>query len=188
VNPELIAPPRAGCVRRLFDLAITVVVSLTIFWLLSSFVVSAYRVEQQSMLPELRPDDYLLVDKISPHVWAYQRGDVVVLQAPPGVPEGFVLVKRVIGLPGDRVAFADGHVVINDHPLAEPWLPTGGAEPVVTAGPADEITVPIGSLYLMGDNRAVSFDSRNFGPVAESEIIGRVRWRYWPISEFGPVP
>jgi signal peptidase I len=107
------------------------------------------------------------------------RGDIVVFATPPQLHDPSVkdLVKRVIGLPGDVISSSGGRVLINGRPLAEPWLAPG----VVTTGIRTQ-TVPAGEYFVMGDNRSDSEDSRVFGPISRSSIVGRVVLRIWPLS------
>jgi signal peptidase I len=144
-----------------------------------SFVVQTFYIPSQSMEPTLMVGDRILVDKLSYHLHSVHRGDVVVFGKPPresgaGVKD---LVKRVIGLPGDVVSSAGGHVVIDGKPLNEPWLARG----VVTTG-ISPVTIKPNSYFVMGDNRTDSQDSRYFGPISGSLIVGHVVMRIWPLS------
>jgi signal peptidase I len=127
-----------------------------------------------SMSPTLRISDRVVVDR-----WAgVHRGDVVVLSVPE--PDAAVrLYKRVIGLPGDRIACRDGQVYRDGAPLAEPYLAAG------TRTDCQPVTVPPDTLYVLGDDRSVSADSRHFGPVAGSAVTGVVVLRIWPLDRLG---
>jgi signal peptidase I len=134
------------------------------------------------MEPTLMVGDRILVNKLSYHLHGVARGDIVVFAVPPNeTPEPGVkdLVKRVIGLPGDVVSSSGGRVYINHQPLHEPWLPTG----TVTTGITTQ-KIPPDHYFVMGDNRSDSQDSRFFGPISRSLIVGRVVVRIWPLSRF----
>jgi signal peptidase I len=180
--------PALGC---LFEIVETLVLTLLIFFVIQNFVAQPYKVQQKSMQRTLEEDQYVLVDKLTPRFDAYNRGDIVVFEPPEDWGEsGTPFIKRVIGEPGDTVEIRDdGIVYVNDVPLDEPYLyadDTGGP-PDPTMAPAEQSswTVPDGDLFLMGDHRANSADSRTFGPVPIDRVIGRAWLRYWPLDTFG---
>ena len=178
--------PKLGC---LFEIVETLVLTLIIFLVIQNFVAQPYKVQQQSMEHTLEPDQYVLVDKLTPRLEPYQRGDVVVFTAPPGFgqPGGPPFIKRVIGVGGDKVEVKDGEVYVNGTALVEPYLfaDVPGDPPEPTVASQESWTVPAGQLFVLGDHRAVSEDSRAFGTVPVSSVIGRAWLRYWPISVFG---
>jgi signal peptidase I len=123
--------------------------------------------------------DRLLVDKLSYRLHAVHRGDVVVFHRPTGAPiEDTNLVKRVVGLPGDMLTASQGVVYINSRPLTEPYVN------IACNGTRDfgPTTVPAGDVFVMGDNRCDSLDSRSFGPVPQSLIVGRAFVIVWPLN------
>jgi signal peptidase I len=144
----------------------------------------------------LLPEQYVLVDKLTPRWSPYARGDIVVFDPPEtwtgssggGVP----FIKRVIGLPNDIVELRDGHVFVNEVELEEPYLfedADGDPQPTdPTVGGASEWVVPDGQLLVMGDHRQDSADSRTFGPIEITHVIGRAWLRYWPFDTFGVLP
>jgi len=167
-------------------------VAVAVAVVLRTFVVSTYFIPSGSMEPTLQIGDRILVDKLSYHLHAVHRGDIVVFARPlaedcGGTPVND-LVKRVIGLPGETVSLSDGRVDINGKPIAEPWLPkgvyTGPGPPGSPTNLAKPYKVPQNSYFVMGDNRPESCDSRYWGPVKRSLIVGRVVMRIWPISGF----
>jgi signal peptidase I len=173
-----------GC---LVEVAETLILTLVIFLVIQTFVAQPYRVEQESMRQTLEQDQYVLVDKLTPKFDDYSRGDIVVFH-PPGDDEGSVpFIKRVIGVPGDVVDIRDGVVIVNGVALEEPYV-FGGR----TTSPEGQTTwtVPPDSLFVMGDNRNNSTDSRSstIGPVPVSNVIGRAWLRYWPINTLGILP
>jgi signal peptidase I len=112
-----------------------------------------------------------------------KRGDIVVLHPPDGSEEPYI--KRVIGLPGETVTFANGSILIDGVPLVEEYI----ADDITwcRGGPWCEVTVPEESVYVVGDNREHSSDSRRFGPVAYDQIIGKAIFSSWPMDTFGPI-
>jgi signal peptidase I len=183
--------PALGC---LFEVVETLVLTVVIFLGIQTFVAQPYKVQQTSMENTLLPEQYVLVDKLTPRWSTYARGDIVVFDPPAtwssggGVP----FIKRVIGLPNDIVELRDGHVFVNDTELYEPYLfENGDGDPQPTeptVGGASEWVVPDGQLLVMGDHRQDSADSRTFGPIEISHVIGRAWLRYWPFDTFGVLP
>ena len=175
--------PAAG---RLLRIAVVVVIAAAAALVLRTYVVSPYYVPSQSMEPTLRgcphcDDDRILVDKISYRLHAPHRTDIVVFHAPPSLRKSDpVLVKRVIGLPGERLTLRGGRVLIDGRPLAEPYVRHGCRTTPETS--RSSWTVPSGDVFVMGDNRCNSDDSRDFGPIPESSIIGRAFVIVWPLS------
>jgi signal peptidase I len=183
----------AGLVSRrplgcLFEIVETLVLTLIIFFVIQTFVAQPYRVEQQSMERTLEPDQYVLVDKLTPRFDDYKRGDIVIFD-PPATwvgGHGTPYIKRIVGLPGDTVTLSDGLVYVDGVALQEPYLYEG--QPTVATGPDSTWVVPPGQLFVMGDHREDSADSRVFGPIPRERVIGRAWLRYWPISTFGVLP
>ena len=177
--------PAFGC---LFEVVETLVLTVVIFLGIQTFVAQPYKVQLGSMEVTLLPDQYVLVDKLTPHWSTYQRGDIIVFDPPANWTgsNGVPFIKRVIGLPGDHVELRDGAVYVNGTKLEEPYVYTDGGplttEP--TAGGPSEWLVPAGQLFVMGDHRSQSADSRVFGPIEISHVIGRAWLRYWPIDQF----
>jgi signal peptidase I len=180
-----------GC---LLEIAETLVLTLIIFFVIQTFVAQPYKVQQQSMEHTLEPDQYVLVDKLTPRFDTYKRGDIVVFTPPPDwvQDDGTPFIKRVIGLGGETVDVHDGSVYINGKKLVEPYIFTASAgdpqQPTTVPGDEHQWVIPAGELFLMGDHRANSADSRTFGPIATQHIIGRAWLRYWPINVFGILP
>jgi signal peptidase I len=137
-----------------------------------------FRIDSGSMLPALRAGDEVLVDKRAYRGRLPRRGELVVFHAP---RTGAVTLKRAIGLPGDTVAIEDGVLVVNGRREREPYTDPDAIDSVYF-GP---VRVRAGSVFVLGDNRADSIDSRDFGAVARNALMGRVLVRLWPPSRWG---
>jgi signal peptidase I len=179
--------PALGC---LFEIVETLVLTLVIFLVIQTFIAQPYRVEQQSMERTLEPNQYVLVDKLTPRFDAYKRGDIVVFNPPPDWVQqpNTPFIKRVIGVAGDTVEVReDGKVYVNKVALVEPYVyqDGGSAQPTVTSTDPPSWVIPSGELFVMGDHRASSSDSRTFGPIEATAVIGRAWLRYWPFNTFG---
>lgn len=182
--------------RWLAEWAVIVVVAVVVAFLVRTFVAQTYFIPSTSMYPTLEKGDRIIVDKLAFDFGSVHRGDIVVFRRPPAedcggspVPD---LVKRVIGLPGDVISAHDGHVYVNGKELQQPWLPKTSApfsranRTYTTAGPylAHPYHVPAGDYFMMGDDRQISCDSRMWGPVKRSYIVGKVDVIVWPLSQF----
>jgi signal peptidase I len=190
--PDAEAEPERKSNRWIIELLGVVVVALVVAFLLRTFVIATYSIPSGSMEPTLQVGDRIVVDKLSYHLHGVGRGNIVVFSTPPkedcaGAPVAN-LVKRVIGLPGETVSLSGGNVFINGRVLAEPWLPAS-EQGRTYPGPSPEafslhhpFHVPKGDVYVMGDNRTLSCDSRYWGPIAQSTIVGKVDLRIWPLS------
>jgi signal peptidase I len=148
-----------------------------------TFILQTFWIPSPSMSPTLVENDRVLVNKLAYRFHDVNRGDVVVFERPPNEPPSEIkdLIKRVVGLPGDIVATRDGAVWINGRRLTEPYLPGG----TPSTGLDDGVKIPTGHVWVMGDNRTNSADSRVFGPLSERLVIGRAFARVWPPSRIG---
>jgi signal peptidase I len=168
------------------------VLTVMIFLGVQAFVAQPYRVEGGSMEATVLPDQYVLIDKLTPRWAAYARGDIVVLERPEQYPEpgNEPFIKRVIGVAGDHLQLEDGKVLVNGTVIDEPYVFTdhGVREPTDPTGGSSEWIVPPGDVFVMGDHREASADSRMFGPVEVRHVIGRAWLRYWPLNSFGILP
>jgi signal peptidase I len=163
----------------LVELGETVLPAIVIAVLINLFLAQATRVYGSSMEPNLHTDQRLVVEKVSYRLHAPRRGDVVVVRMPERGPD--LLIKRVIGLPGETIDIRDGVVHINQQPLDEPYLVRATSS---TYGPTK---VPEGHVFVLGDNRGASNDSRVFGAVSMDRIVGRAWLSYWPLEQLGVV-
>lgn len=175
-----LSPRRApsGLLSWLRDLVETIIPALLIALAINFFVAQPTLVRGYSMEPTLHQEERLLVEKVSYRFHQPQRGDIVVLKV---AQEPIPLVKRVIGLPGETVEIRQGNVYVNGQHLDEPYLrqtPYGN----MPARP-----VPAGSIFVLGDNRNNSNDSRYFGVVPLDDVVGKAWLRYWPLEQIGLV-
>ena len=180
--------PAVGCLLEIVE---TLALTLIIFFVIQNFVAQPYKVQQRSMERTLEPEQYVLVDKITPRVDPFDRGDIVVFNPPASwaQADGTPFIKRVIGEGGDTIKIQDGQVLVNGTVITEDYVysevPGGPPQETFAAPDKDSWVVPEGELFLMGDHRSDSADSRVFGPVEIDQIIGRAWLRYWPIDTFG---
>lgn len=192
MGPSVEPRPRGQAARShrwILEIAETVLLTLAIFLGVQTFITQPYQIEQHSMETTLLPGQYVLVDKLTPHWAPYIRGDVVVIRPPAGEGDGngTPFIKRVIGVAGDRIDLQDGKVLVNGTQLDEPYLfeEDGKAQPTEPQTGTSSWSVADGQLFVLGDHRAVSEDSRTFGLIPIDSVIGRAWLRYWPLSAFG---
>jgi len=173
---------RRGAVIRLARALVeTLVGTLVIFVLLQTFVGRTYAVEQTSMEPTLEPAQRLIVDKLTPRFDPYKPGDIIVFEAPAGTDQEEPLIKRVIAVGESVVEIVDGQVVVDGRAIDEPY--TFGGEPTLPMTDQTRWVVPEGSLFVLGDHRVVSVDSRTFGPIPISTVVGRAWLRFLPLED-----
>ncbi len=190
LEPEPEPKPRPSFLKRVLRLARevleTIVPAVLIALLINLFLAQATRVYGQSMEPNLHTDQRLVVEKLSYNRHIRQalglsgpeRGDVVVIRLESQGDE--LLIKRVIGLPGDVVEIHDGLVFVNDQPLNEPYVAG-----YTTTGFFAPTTIPPLQIFVLGDNRGFSNDSRSFGPIPLEDVVGRAWFSYWPPGQIG---
>ncbi len=161
-----------------------ILVAVAAAMIVKMFVVQAFFIPSGSMEETLQVDDRVLVSKLSYKVGDIHRGDIVVFKSPPNEPDKSIkdLIKRVIALPGDTVESRQGVLYLNGAPLSEPYL-----EPGTTTDGVKLQTIPTGMLWVMGDNRGDSADSRVIGPIDENLVVGKTVFRVWPLGSFGLV-
>ena len=169
--------PRGTYLLWVRDVAVSAVVSI----LFILFLYQPVRVEGTSMMPRLENHDRLFINKFVYHFEAINRGDVVVFHYPMDPSKSYI--KRVIGLPGDRVQIVHGHVWLNGKMLRERYVPIRYRDNDSMAA----TIVPKDCYFVMGDHRSISSDSRAFGPVERSLIYGKAEFVYWPAKDMGVV-
>jgi signal peptidase I len=175
---ETTQPPMGWMLLR--ELVETVVLSLVIFLLIRQ-VVQNYRIESHSMQPNFQEGQFILVNKLAYKLGTPERGEVIVFHNPRNTDEDYI--KRVIGLPGDTVEIRNEQVFINNQPLDEPFAKGAYTDPNFAP-----VVVAPNQLFVMGDNRGNSQDSRVIGAISEDLVVGQAWLRVWPFSVFGLVP
>lgn len=164
--------------RNLFEIAQMLAMALVLYFIIDS-VVGRVRVQKISMEPTLLPGEILLVNKLEYKLGEIERGDIVTFHYP--LDPTLDYVKRVIGLPGDRVVVKDSKVWVNDRQLYEPYI----SAPPEYDGVWE---VPEGNLFVLGDNRNPSADSHVWGFVPLENLIGKAFAVYWPVTEIRGLP
>ncbi len=199
------------------EVVVTVALALLLAWLVQAFLVKPYRIPSESMENTLRCQDRILANRIGYRFADPQRGDVVVFHPPAAVdergtvdagnpaetdiktaartplrrlePSDLNYIKRIIGEPGDRVEVRDHRVYLDGKRLREPYLhPLVQGESLNDLANIEEFTVPNDRYLMLGDNRNHSYDSRRFGFVPKTFIVGEAFLVYWPPSRFGGLP
>ena len=162
----------------------TLGLSLFLAFGIRTFIAEARYIPSGSMLPTLQINDRLIIDKISYDFSNPKRGDIVVFNPTKSLEaENFhvAFIKRVIGLPGDKVEVKNGKVYVNNLPIKENYLE---ARPDYQWGP---VVVPVNSYLVLGDNRNNSYDSHYWGFVPRQNIIGKAMFRFWPFDRIGDI-
>ena len=198
------AKPPQSALAVVRETAVLIVLAILLAVLFKTFLVQAFYIPSGSMEPTLNVSDRVLVEKVSYRFGDVKDGDVIVfVHDLPGVepepgnpvtrffsslgqavgvapPSSRDFIKRVVGTPGDRVNCEQGRLLRNGRQVSEPYLAPG-----TTTENCAPVTVPSGKLYVMGDNRNNSEDSRTFGPIDRSNVVGRAFVRIWPFSHTG---
>jgi signal peptidase I len=178
-------------VAAIIEIVTTVGLAVVLYLVITTFVVQTFRVEQQSMLNTLQPQQHLLIDKLTPRVDAYSRGDIIVFH-PKGERDKTPFIKRVIAVGGEHVEIRGGAVWIDgtrleedDYTYRDPV--TGENEPTLATGQESEWDVPEGSLFALGDHRQESTDSRraSVGFIDTDDVVGRAWMRFFPLDTLG---
>jgi signal peptidase I len=185
-------------------LPVLLLIALTVAVAIKTFLIQPFYIPTESMLPTIEVNDRVMVSKLNYRFGEPQRGDIVVFLSPlngeddASFPKRVArvileavgirtasaddLIKRVVAIAGDTVEIHDGKLFVNEAEVDEPYLLEEA-----TMGDFGPIVVPADSVFVMGDNRDVSYDSRRFGPIANENLVGEAVLRIWPISRFGAV-
>jgi signal peptidase I len=178
--PDPILGRESSWRQIIIDIIETIVISLVLFAAIN-FISARIRVESVSMRETLLPGDFVLVNRIAYKVGDFntgdiKRGDVIVFDPPFAAPEPYI--KRVVGLPGETVSIEDGNVYVDEVLMKESYIQARFFSDGIWEVPANEI-------FVMGDNRNNSSDSRSWGTVPTENIIGKALFIYWPIEQWG---
>ncbi|MBI4090598.1 MAG: signal peptidase I [Candidatus Komeilibacteria bacterium] len=160
----------------IFETIKVVLISFAIILPIRFFLIQPFYVEGASMEPSFHSKEYLIIDEISYRFSDPERGEVVVLRYPRDRRQFFI--KRIVGLPGERIRLENGIVSVNGRPLEESYV----SELYMNNASMDEITLGADEYFVMGDNRTNSLDSRSFGPISRNAIVGRAWIRGWPFN------
>ncbi len=173
---------RSGSLRAVIEWLAVVAGALVAALVIKTFLFQAFYIPSGSMEPALQIGDRVLVNKLSYDLGDIERGDIIVFHRPEQVDDAEIaeFIKRVIGLPGDRVEARDGVVHVNGVALDEDYLAPGTS----TAG-LGTLVVPADQVLVLGDNRSDSTDGRVFGPIPVDDIVGQAFVRVWPLSDLG---
>jgi len=167
-----------------WEITKVVCISLAIILPVRYYLIQPFYVKGESMVPNFHDQEYLIVDEISYRFKAPERGQVIVFRYPRNPQEYFI--KRIIALPGEEVQIKDGKVIVYNEAnpsgfaLDEKYLP---ADLLTEGDNSEKITVNNNEYFVLGDNRSNSKDSRSFGPVDKSFVIGKILFRGWPVKD-----
>jgi signal peptidase I len=173
------AAPESTSLRTLRSWVRDLFFSILVAFFIILFVYQPVKVEGGSMEPGLEDQERIFINKLVYRFESIERGDIVVFHYPRDTRKSFI--KRVIGLPGDHIKISYGRVFVNNHLLAEPYVPAD----YLDARSNPEIIVPASAYFVLGDHRSMSNDSREFGPVMRGYIYGKAVFGYWPMEKLG---
>ncbi len=186
-SPDFAASPKSSSGFKdalifIWELVKVIVISLAIILPIRYFLIQPFYVKGASMEPNFYDHDYLIVDEISYRWRIPERGEVIIFRYPRDRSQYFI--KRIVGLPGERLVIRDGQVLISNnqgelYELVEPYVTLS----IITSGNTD-VSLGPSEYFLLGDNRDASLDSRNFGPIKFSDFIGRAWIRGWPLDRW----
>lgn len=172
---------RSNATRNALEWAVVLVGAVLVALVLRAALFQAFWIPSESMETTLLINDRVLVNKLSYKLHDVHRGDVVVFVRREDEPGQYRdLIKRVIGLPGDTVQSRENVVSVNGATMVEPYL-----DPGITTSDFGPVVVPEDQIFVMGDNRNDSYDSRNFGTIEEDRIVGRAFVLFWPVNRIG---
>ena len=178
------APPRSAT-WQVVEFILTIAVAFLVAQAVRTWVIQPYVVPTGSMLPTIQLHDQVLANKFIFNFRTPARPDIVVLDNPDHDPQADTLIKRVIGVGGQTLDLKDGKVYLDGKALDEPYTYGQPTDPLMGSRQTFPVKIPVGYIWVMGDNRTQSQDSRWFGPVKLSAIHGRAFFTYWPLSRFG---
>ena len=165
----------SGFWRFIRDILETLVLAILLFFAINA-VSARIRVDGSSMVPTLRDGQFVMVNRLAYQLGEPDHGDVVVFHYPRDPEQEYI--KRIIGLPGDTVEMNSEHVYVNGQRIEEPYI-------AADARTTNKWEIPVDHVFVLGDNRNNSQDSRNFGPVSMENLIGKAIFIYWPPTDWG---
>jgi signal peptidase I len=171
------AAKKSSVMGTLLEIVVIITAAFVIALIVQAFLVKPFTIHQVSMRPTLEEGDRILLNRLAYRFGEPARGDVIVFHSPINADED--LVKRIVGVAGDRISISGGKLYVNGVPQDEPYLLEQNF-----SGEMQEMTVPTGRVFVLGDNRNNSGDSRLFGPIATNTVIGKAFVVYWPISHW----
>ena len=168
------------------DILEIIVSAIAIFLFVYLLILQPHKIKGASMEPNYHDGEYLLTDKLTYRFRVPKRGEVIVFEAPGTNGEEFI--KRIIGLPGERISIENGSYYINNQKLEETYIPdTLKTYPNIFLKSGQDVVIPPDSYFVSGDNRAASSDSRVWGFITKDKITGKAWFIYWPIKKMGLV-
>jgi signal peptidase I len=176
-TPAAMGRKKSGLLGTVIEIVVIVAAAFVIALLVQAFIVKPFTIHQVSMRPTLEEGDRILLNRLVYHFRQPARGDIIVFHSP--INDSEDLVKRIVGVAGDRVAVTGGKLYVNSVAQDEPYLLEQDF-----SGEMAEVLVPTGEVFVMGDNRNNSGDSRLFGPISTKRIIGSAFVVYWPIGQW----
>jgi signal peptidase I len=174
--------------REIIEILIIIAIAVLVTTLLRIFVINQYEIPTSSMAPTIQAGDRLFVEKVSYYFAGPTRGDIVTFDDP--IVDGRVLIKRCVAVAGQTVDLRDGKLVVDGIILDEPYTHDKPSVPLETMRDVRieyPYVVPENSVWVMGDNRTSSLDSRHFGPVSRDTITGKALFRFLPLDRFGAI-
>lgn len=165
------------------DTLINIAIAVVVFAVFYFFIAQPHQVDGSSMLPNFENNDYVLTEKVTQYFSGYHVGEAIVFHYPNDTTKDYI--KRIIAVPGDEIRLKDGNVIVNDVVMDESYTDGSETHGNRFLGEGDNYRLGDNEYFVLGDNRDESSDSREWGPVDESLIVGKVFFRYWPISSFG---
>ncbi len=182
-------PRKGGCARELLSYVILFIIALVAAMLVRTFIVQPFKIPSGSMRPTIEIGEHVFAEKISYLSRTPERGDIVTFTAP-DEPDTY-MIKRVIATEGQVIDLVNGAVFVDGEQLDEPYVNDRPTDPFEKTAASVEITypytVPDGTVWVMGDNRTNSGDSRFFGPIDADTITARGFFTFWPLSDIGPL-
>lgn len=187
-TPENVTPGspggnKHGLMWQVVEFVVTIAVAFLLAQAVRTWVIQPYEVPTGSMLPTIQLQDHVLANKFIYNFRKPSRPDIVVLDDPTG--QVGTLIKRVIAVGGQTVDLKGGKVLVDGKALDEPYTYGQPSEPLMGSTVRFPVKIPADSVWVMGDNRTQSQDSRWFGPARMSAVHGQAFFIYWPLSRFG---